>query len=51
MELSDLYDIARMLPDFDQFEQYIKSRMTGEPITGVIDAKFILIELKEKKDE
>ncbi len=51
MELAELYNLAKMYPDFDQFKQHIKVKFTGEPITQEIDCELMLIRVNCTKDK
>jgi hypothetical protein len=43
IDLIKLYLLAKDCTDFDEFEQLIKSKLTGRPITVVIDCEIITI--------
>jgi DNA-binding LytR/AlgR family response regulator len=39
MTLSEIYDLAKHTPDYPEFEQLVKSELTGLPYTQVIDCE------------
>lgn len=51
MELAELYDLANMYPDFSQFEQHVKAKMTGEPITQKINCELRLVKVIYKRNK
>jgi hypothetical protein len=50
MTLSEIYDLAKHTPDYPEFEQLVKSELTGLPYTQVIDCE-VEIRVKETHDD
>ena len=50
MNLNDLFILARTYPDFETFEQIVKSEITDKPITQEIDTQLYIVEIEFEED-
>ena len=48
MELSELFMLAKSIPDYDQFETIVKSKLTGMPVTVKNDVEVIIMTIDKK---